>query len=104
MSCSILSSEYNYNQNQTEYPNFLKLEIRTFEKLEGAFVGSYIHSWNKIATLVVSASFCWKKFQETLLCCRLLSPIALNEEGVDAAVIKEIEIAKDLCVKKVNQK
>jgi elongation factor Ts len=32
-----------------------------------------------------------------------MSPIALNEEGVDAAV-KEIEIAKDLCVKKVNQK
>jgi elongation factor Ts len=29
-----------------------KLEIRTFEKLEGAFVGSYIHSGNKIATLV----------------------------------------------------
>jgi elongation factor Ts len=29
-----------------------KLEIRTFDKLEGAFVGSYIHSGNKIATLV----------------------------------------------------
>jgi elongation factor Ts len=28
-----------------------KLEIRTFDKLEGAF-GSYIHSGNKIATLV----------------------------------------------------
>ena len=28
-----------------------KLEIRTFERLEGAFVGSYIHSGNKIATL-----------------------------------------------------
>ena len=29
-----------------------KLEIRTFEKLEGAFIGSYIHSGNKIATIV----------------------------------------------------
>jgi hypothetical protein len=47
-----------------------------------------------------------KKFQETLLCKLLLClPIALNEEGVDAAVIeKEIEIAKIFCVKKVNQK
>ena len=29
-----------------------KLEIRSFETLEGAFVGSYIHSGNKIATIV----------------------------------------------------
>jgi elongation factor Ts len=45
-----------------------------------------------------------KKFQETLLQAAAMSPIALNEEGVDAAVIeKEIEIAKDLCVRR-NQK
>jgi elongation factor Ts len=29
-----------------------KIEIGSFERLEGAFVGSYIHAGNKIATLV----------------------------------------------------
>jgi elongation factor Ts len=33
-----------------------------------------------------------------------MSPIALDEAGVDAATIEKIEIAKDLFVKKVSQK
>ena len=77
-----------------------KLEIRTFEKLEGAFVGSYIHSGNKIAT-VVSLSAVVPNGDEVArniaMQAAAMSPIALNEEGVDADVIaKEIEIAKDL--------
>jgi hypothetical protein len=32
------------------------------------------------------------------------APIALDEEGVDAATIEKKEIAKDLFVKKENQK
>ncbi|MGO4817575.1 translation elongation factor Ts [Flavobacterium sp. W22_SRS_FP1] len=77
-----------------------KLEIRTFEKLEGAFIGSYIHSGNKIATLV-SLSAAVEGAEEVArnisMQAAAMSPIALNEEGVDAATIeKEIEIAKDL--------
>ena len=77
-----------------------KLEIRTFEKLEGAFVGSYIHSGNKIATLTaLSANVAGAEeaARNISMQAAAMSPIALNEEGVDADVIaKEIEIAKDL--------
>ncbi|SHF85467.1 translation elongation factor Ts (EF-Ts) [Flavobacterium segetis] len=77
-----------------------KLEIRTFEKLEGAFVGSYIHSGNKIATIVaLSAKVdgAEEAARNVAMQAAAMNPIALNEAGVDAAVIeKEIEIAKDL--------
>ena len=77
-----------------------KLEIRTFEKLEGAFIGSYIHSGNKIATLVALSA----KLEGTDEVARniamqaaAMAPIALDETGVDADTIaKEIEIAKDI--------
>jgi elongation factor Ts len=77
-----------------------KLQINTFEKLEGAFIGSYIHSGNKIATLI-SLSAALEGAEEVArniaMQAAAMSPIALNEEGVDAATIeKEIEIAKDL--------
>ncbi len=77
-----------------------KLEIRTFEKLSGTFVGSYIHSGNKIATLVAlsaNISGADEASRNVAMQAAAMNPIALNEEGVDADVIaKEIEIAKDL--------
>lgn len=77
-----------------------KLEIRTFEKLEGAFVGSYIHSGNKIATIVaLSAKIdgVEEAARNVAMQAAAMSPIALDEAGVDADTIaKEIEIAKDL--------
>ena len=76
-----------------------KIEIGAFERLEGAFVGSYIHAGNKIATLVsLSAAVAGgeEAARNVAMQAAAMSPIALNEEGVDAAVIeKEIEIAKD---------
>jgi elongation factor Ts len=77
-----------------------KLEIRTFEKLSGAFIGSYIHSGNKIATLVaLSANIAGadEAARNVAMQAAAMNPIALNEAGVDADTIaKEIEIAKDL--------
>jgi elongation factor Ts len=77
-----------------------KLEIRTFEKLEGAFIGSYIHSGNKIATLVaLSANVdgAEEAARNVAMQAAAMAPIALNEAGVDAVIVeKEIEIAKDL--------
>jgi len=77
-----------------------KLEIRTFEKLEGAFIGSYIHSGNKIATIVaLSANIdgAEEAARNVAMQAAAMAPIALNEEGVDSEIIaKEIEIAKDL--------
>ncbi|MET0758988.1 MAG: translation elongation factor Ts [Flavobacterium sp.] len=77
-----------------------KLEIRTFEKLEGAFIGSYIHSGNKIATLVaLSAKVdgAEEASRNIAMQAAAMAPIALDEAGVDAETIaKEIEIAKDI--------
>ncbi len=76
-----------------------KIEIASFERLKGAFVGSYIHAGNKIATLVsLSANVAGAEeaSRNVAMQAAAMSPIALNEDGVDAATIeKEIEIAKD---------
>jgi elongation factor Ts len=76
-----------------------KIEIASFERLSGAFVGSYIHAGNKIATLVaLSAPVVGadEAARNVAMQAAAMNPIALNEAGVDASIIeKEIEIAKD---------
>jgi elongation factor Ts len=77
-----------------------KIEIGSFERLEGAFVGSYIHAGNKIGTLVaLSAAVegAEEASRNVAMQAAAMNPIALDEAGVDADTIaKEIEIAKDL--------
>ena len=76
-----------------------KIEIGGFERLEGAFVGSYIHAGNKIATLTslsTGVDGAAEAAKNVAMQAAAMNPIALNEEGVDAATVeKEIEIAKD---------
>ncbi len=76
-----------------------KIEIGSFARLNAAFVGSYIHAGNKIATLVgLSASVdgAEQAAKDVAMQAAAMNPVALNEEGVDQATIdKEIEIAKD---------
>lgn len=76
-----------------------KIEIASFEKLSGAFVGSYVHS-GKIAVLVsLSANVAGAEeaAKNVAMQAAAMSPIALDEAGVDSDIIaKEIEIAKDL--------
>ena len=76
-----------------------KIEINSFERLSGAFVGSYVHS-GKIAVLVaLSAKVdgADEAAKNVAMQAAAMNPIALNEAGVDADTIaKEIEIAKDL--------
>lgn len=74
-----------------------KIEIGGFARVESAFVGSYIHAGNKIATLVglsknvEGAQECAKN---VAMQAAAMNPIALNEDGVDQSTIdKEIEIA-----------
>jgi elongation factor Ts len=77
-----------------------KIEIGAFERLEGAFVGSYIHAGNKIATLTAlskNVEGADEVAKNISMQAAAMAPIALNEDGVDAETIaKEIEIAKDL--------
>ncbi|WP_369048519.1 translation elongation factor Ts [Tenacibaculum sp. UWU-22] len=76
-----------------------KLDINAFEKIEAPYVGSYIHAGNKIATLVgLSAAVEGADVvaKDVAMQAAAMNPIALNEDGVDAATIeKEIEIAKE---------
>ena len=76
-----------------------KIEVASFARLNGAFIGSYIHAGNKIATLVaLSATVegAEEASRNVAMQAAAMNPIALNEAGVDASIIeKEIEIAKD---------
>ena len=69
-----------------------KIEINSFEKVEAPFVGSYIHAGNKIATLVgLSASDEGAEVvaKDVAMQAAAMNPIALNEEGVDASLLKK---------------
>lgn len=76
-----------------------KIEIGGFRRLSAPFVGSYIHAGNKIATLVglsIVVDGAAVVAKDVAMQAAAMNPVALNEEGVDQAVIeKEIEIAKD---------
>ncbi|WP_396188654.1 translation elongation factor Ts [Flavobacterium sp.] len=76
-----------------------KIEIGAFERLEGAFVNSYIHAGNRIATLVALSAKVEggdEAARNVAMQAAAMAPIALDENGVDASIIeKEIEIAKD---------
>jgi elongation factor Ts len=76
-----------------------KIEIGGFERIEDAFVGSYIHAGNRIATIVglsAPAEGAAVAAKNVAMQAAAMNPLALNEDGVDASVIeKEIEIAKD---------
>jgi len=100
-----LAADYNgitVEEKLTEQTGVIgeKIEIGAFERLEGAFVGAYIHAGNRIATLVsLSAKVegAEDAARNVAMQAAAMAPIALNEDGVDAAVVeKEIEIAKDV--------
>ncbi len=76
-----------------------KIELGGFKILEAPFIGSYIHAGNKIAALCGLSKISNNSAEISKNICMqiaAMSPIALNEEGVDSKTIqKEIEIAKD---------
>nr|WP_297912233.1 translation elongation factor Ts [uncultured Allomuricauda sp.] len=101
---AFLAASYNgmtVSEKLTEQTGVIgeKIEIGSFERLNAAFVGSYIHAGNKIATLVgLSASVdgAAQAAKDVAMQAAAMNPVALNEEGVDQGTIdKEIEIAKD---------
>jgi elongation factor Ts len=101
---SFLAANYNgmtVAEKLTEQTGVIgeKIEIGGFKTLQAAYVGSYIHAGNKIATLVGLADVvdnAAEVSKNVAMQAAAMNPIALNEEGVDASIIeKEIEIAKD---------
>lgn len=76
-----------------------KIEIGTFQKIEGAFLNSYIHAGNKIGAVVaLSANVDGAEdvAKEVAMQVAAMNPVALNENEVSSEIIeKELEIAKD---------
>ena len=76
-----------------------KIEISDFKRISAPFVSSYIHAGNKIASMVgisAIADGIEEVAKDVAMQVAAMNPIALDEEGVDSAVIeKEIEIAKE---------
>ncbi len=76
-----------------------KLEIGDFQVLEGAYLGSYIHSNKKIGTMVAFNKVVdgiEEVAHDVAMQVAAMSPIALDENDVPQEIIdKEIEIAKE---------
>ena len=73
-----------------------KIEVAEMAVVNAPYVASYIHMGNKIGTLVGLTAEAAEAGRDIAMQAAAMNPIALNEEGVDAAIIeKEIEIAKE---------
>lgn len=77
-----------------------KIEIGKFEVVEAAFVGSYIHAGNRLATLVAyNKAFDAESAKQVAMQVAAMSPIAIDEKSVPKEVIdREIEVGKDLAI------
>ncbi len=102
---SFLSSKFDdkltVNEKLTEQTGVIgeKIEIGSFKFLEANYVGSYIHTGNKIAS-IVGLSYkddnAEKVSKNIAMQVAAMNPIALDEHGVSKDILdKEIEIAKD---------
>ena len=102
---NFLSSKFDdkltVNEKLTEQTGIIgeKIEIGSFKFLEANYVGSYIHTGNKIAS-VVGLSYRDDSAEEVskniAMQVAAMNPIALDEHGVSKDILeKEIEIAKD---------
>ncbi len=77
-----------------------KIEIGTFDIVQGEFVTAYNHPGNRVATIVAlnkNVEGAETIARDVAMQAAAMNPVALNQEGVSQDIIeKEIEIAKDL--------
>ena len=80
-----------------------KIEIGAFERIEGPFLGAYIHAGNKIAAIsALSANVegAEEVAKSVSMQIAAMNPIALDETKVSQDVInKELEIERELLIK-----
>jgi len=76
-----------------------KIEIGAYDCKEGAYVKSYIHPGNRLATVVVmskSLDGIDEVSKDVAMQVAAMNPVALNKDSVSQEVIdKELEVAKD---------
>jgi len=80
-----------------------KIEIGAFERIEGAFLGAYIHAGNKIAAITaLSANVegAADAAKAVSMQVAAMNPIALDETQVSQEIInKELDIERELLIK-----
>jgi len=79
-----------------------KLDLSSYATITSAYVVAYNHPGNQLATLVGLNKTCddiAEAGRQVAMQIAAMNPIAINKDGVDAAVIeKEIEVGKDLAI------
>lgn len=85
-------------ENLTEQTGVIgeKLEIGGYEVMEAPYVSSYIHSGNKLATIVGMSDTDEEAGRNVAMQVAAMNPVALNREGVPQDVVeKELELGRD---------
>ncbi len=73
-----------------------KLELGAYERIEGEFVGSYIHAGNKLATLVSLSGAAADAAKDVAMQAAAMNPVALDRNSVAQADIdREMDIIRD---------
>ncbi len=77
-----------------------KLEVAYFDKVDAAFVGSYIHAGSRLATLVgltAAPANADELAKDVAMQVAAMNPVALNKDSIPQDVIdRELEVGKEL--------
>ena len=98
------NSEISVKEKLTEQTGVIgeKIELSNFEFIEAEYVKEYIHTGNKLASIVAFSSSpenIDEVGKNVAMQIAAMNPIALNEEQVSKEIVdKEIEIGKDLAL------
>lgn len=73
-----------------------KLELGAFEKIEGEFIGSYIHAGNKLASVVSLSGEAAEAAKDVAMQAAAMNPVALDRSSVtQEAIDREMDIIRD---------
>ena len=76
-----------------------KIEIGSFERLEGNSLAIYVHPGNQVVTMVATNKANLTIARDVAMQAAAMAPIALDEDQVPQSVLdKELEIGKDLAI------
>ena len=76
-----------------------KIEVGSFERIEGNSLAIYVHPGNQVVTMVATNKANNEVAKDVAMQAAAMSPIALNEDSVSQEVLdKELEIGKELAI------
>jgi elongation factor Ts len=76
-----------------------KIEIGSFERLEGNSLSIYVHPGNQVVTMVATNKANESVARDVAMQAAAMAPVALDEDQVSQDILdKELEIGKDLAI------